>query len=82
MVHRLVRRALWRGGVELSAEGLREFFESVVPVLDERQRRLVAGGVARALGRGGPTRVCEASCLSRNTVIAGDEGTRRRGRGV
>jgi hypothetical protein len=57
--------------VEFSAEGLREFFESVVPVLDERQRRLVAGGVARALGRGGPTRVSEASGLSRNTVIAG-----------
>jgi len=55
----------------LSAEGLREFFESVVPVLDERQRRLVAGGVARALGRGGPTRVSEASGLSRNTVVAG-----------
>jgi Rhodopirellula transposase DDE domain len=57
--------------VELSAEGLREFFESVMPVLDERQRRLVAGGVARALGRGGSTRVSEASGLSRNTVIAG-----------
>ena len=57
--------------MELSAEGLREFFESVVPVLDERQRRLVAGGVARALGRGGPTRVSEASGLSRNTVVAG-----------
>jgi hypothetical protein len=36
--------------------------------LDEKQRRLLAGGVARLLGRGGPTRVAEASGMSRNTV--------------
>jgi hypothetical protein len=57
--------------VELSSEGLVEFFETVTPLLDERQRRLVAGAMARALGRGGPTRVSEASGLSRNTVISG-----------
>jgi Rhodopirellula transposase DDE domain len=57
--------------VELSPEGLRGFFEEVNPLLDERQRRLVAGAMARALGRGGPTRVAEASGLSRSTVIAG-----------
>ncbi|MCA1835749.1 MAG: hypothetical protein LC721_05240 [Actinobacteria bacterium] len=40
-------------------------------MLDERQRRLVTGGMARALGRGGPTRVGEAPGLSRSTVITG-----------
>ncbi len=57
--------------MELSHEGLQGFFEEVGSLLDERQRRLVAGAMARALGRGGPTRVAEASGLSRNTVIAG-----------
>jgi hypothetical protein len=57
--------------VELSLEGLRGFFEEVNPLLDERQRRLVAGAMARSLGRGGPTRVAEASGLSRSTVISG-----------
>lgn len=55
----------------MPVEGLRVFFEAVNPLLDERQRRLVAGAMARALGRGGQTRVAEASGLSRNTVIAG-----------
>jgi len=57
--------------VELSPEGLTEFFSAVSPLLDERQRRLVAGALAKALGRGGPTRVAEASGMSRNTVIGG-----------
>jgi Rhodopirellula transposase DDE domain len=57
--------------VELAAEDLTRFFEWVVPLLDERQRRLVAGAIAVVLGRGGPTRVTEASGLSRNTVISG-----------
>ena len=57
--------------MELSAEGLSGFFDEVAPLLDERQRRLVAGAMARSLGRGGPTRVAEASGMSRNTVLAG-----------
>jgi hypothetical protein len=57
--------------VELSSEGLHGFFEAVGPLLDERQRRLVAGAMARAFGRGGSTWVTEASGLSRNTVMAG-----------
>jgi len=57
--------------VELSPEALKEFFAAVKPLLDERQRRLVAGALAKVLGRGGPTRVAEASGLSRNTVIGG-----------
>jgi hypothetical protein len=57
--------------VELALEDLTRFFEEVMPLLDERQRRLVAGAMAAVLGRGGPTRVTEASGLSRNTVISG-----------
>jgi len=52
-------------------EGLARFFERVGPVLDERQRRVVAGGLADAFGRGGTAWVTEASGMSRNTVIDG-----------
>src|SRR5947208_16718007 len=52
--------------------------------MNELQRRVVAGAMARALGHGGKTRVAEASGLSRNTVIkaqaeveAGIEPTQR-----
>ena len=57
--------------MELVPEDLARFFEEVNPLLDERQRRLVAGAVARALGRGGTTRVAEASGMSRSTVTTG-----------
>jgi transposase len=57
--------------VEVSAEALEAFFAFVNVHLDEKQRRLVAGALARALGRGGATVVAEASGMSRNTVIAG-----------
>lgn len=46
-------------------------FGSVMPHLNEVQRRLVAGAVARSLGHGGKSRVAAASGLSRNTVIKG-----------
>jgi hypothetical protein len=54
--------------VELSGEALRAFFETVIPHLDERQRRVMAGAMAQALGRGGQSRVVEASGLSSHTV--------------
>ena len=57
--------------MDVSEESLERFFSSMVVVLDERERRLLAGAVARMLGRGGPTVVARASGLSRNTVIAG-----------
>jgi transposase len=57
--------------MELTPEALRQFFEKVVPVLDERQRRLVAGALAEAFGRGGTAWVAEGSGMSRNTVIDG-----------
>jgi hypothetical protein len=54
--------------VELSPGALSRFFESVMPHLDERQRRVVAGSMAEVLGRGGQARVVEASGLSSHTV--------------
>ena len=58
-------------GVEATEDELRVLFTSVLPHLNEVQRRLVAGSVAVALGRGGKTLVAAASGLSRNTVIRG-----------
>jgi transposase len=57
--------------VELTVEDLTTYFDHVLPFLDERQRRLAAGAMALSLGRGGPTRVSEATGMSRNTVITG-----------
>lgn len=57
--------------MEVAPEGLARFFESVLPSLDERQRRLVAGATARMLGRGNVTVVASAAGMSRNTVIGG-----------
>ena len=54
--------------MELSGEGLRQFFETVFPHLDERQRRIVGGTMAVALGRGGQARVVEASGMSSHTM--------------
>jgi transposase len=55
--------------VDASLEELSEFFEVVLPHLNELQTRVVAGAMASVLGRGGKTRVADASGLSRNTVI-------------
>jgi transposase len=55
--------------VEVSGEELERFFSTVMPHLNEVQRRVVAGAMARAIGRGGKTVVADASGLSRNTVI-------------
>jgi len=57
--------------VEISEERLEEFFSFMSPLLDERQRRLMAGALANIFGRGGPTVVARASGMSRNTVIDG-----------
>jgi len=57
--------------VELSEEGLEGFFSFMKPLLDERQRRLMAGAMARALGRGGQVAVVRASKMSSRTVFDG-----------
>jgi hypothetical protein len=53
--------------VEVSADGLARFFAQVLPHLNERQRRVVAGATAQLLGN--KSAVAEASGMSRNTVI-------------
>lgn len=55
--------------MEATGEELSQFFASVMPHLNEVQRRVVAGSMARALGHGGKSAVANASGLSRNTVI-------------
>jgi transposase len=62
--------------VEAGAEELGEFFDTVMPHLNEVQRRIVAGAMARSLGRGGKTAVAEASGMSRNTVIKAEAEVR------
>jgi hypothetical protein len=57
--------------VAVAENDLSAFFSSVSVVLDERQRRVVAGATATMLGRGGVTAVARASSMSRNTVITG-----------
>jgi hypothetical protein len=57
--------------VELSEEGLARFFSLTSPMLNERQRRLVAAAAVEVLGRGGQARVAEATGMSRNTLIGG-----------
>ena len=55
--------------MEAGRDELARFFGVVLPHLNEVQRRVVAGAMAEALGRGGKTAVAEASGMSRNTVI-------------
>jgi Rhodopirellula transposase DDE domain len=50
---------------------LAEKYAVLAPLLNERQRRLWAGTEARAVGRGGISRVAQATGLSRMTVRAG-----------
>jgi transposase len=46
-------------------------YELLAPHLTEKQRRLLAGAAARALGRGGGARMAHLTGLSRPTVYAG-----------
>ena len=55
----------------LSSEGLAQFVGKAMPLLDERQRRLVLGSLAAALGRGGITFLHEITGMSRVTLTKG-----------
>ncbi|HRX71232.1 MAG: ISAzo13 family transposase [Candidatus Competibacteraceae bacterium] len=50
---------------------VRQKFEALHPLMDERMRRWWAGSEAIALGRGGIAVVAEATGMARNTVVAG-----------
>ncbi len=56
--------------MEVPESALEEMFTTVLPFLDERQRRLLAGAQARALGHGGIGVVARAAGMSRTTVSA------------
>lgn len=55
--------------MEIAVEELQGLFEDLLPHLNERQRRLLVGSLARRLGRGGKSKVARASKMSRNTII-------------
>ncbi len=57
--------------MEVSEEELGGFFEFMFDHLDEKRRRLLAGAMARLLGRGGITVVAGATGMSRNTGTDG-----------
>ncbi len=57
--------------MEVSDETLKRFFSQTLPLLDERERRLMAAAVVEMLGRGGQAAVSRATGMSRNTLIAG-----------
>ena len=52
-------------------QALKGKFAVLGPLLDERTRRLWAAAEARSIGRGGVSRVAEATGMSRGTVRAG-----------
>ena len=52
----------------VGGDALQTMLENVLPHLDERQRRILAGATARALGRGGIAAVAEAAQMSRSTL--------------
>jgi hypothetical protein len=70
--------------VEVTEEALAVMFAVLGPQLDERQRRLLAGAQARALGRGGVAVVARVSGMSHSTVHLGireiDQGPQPAGR--
>src|SRR4029450_11036355 len=70
--------------MEVTDEALTAMFAVLSAHLDDGQRRLRAGGQARALGRGGIAAVARASGMSRSTVRIGtteiDQGPEQTGR--
>jgi DDE family transposase len=70
--------------MEVTEEALAAMFAVLSSHLDERQRRLLAGAQARALGRGGIAMVARASGMARSTVRIGateiDQGPEPTGR--
>src|SRR5690242_4679047 len=59
------------GVMEVTWEMLTAKFEAIFPHLDERQRRLLMGAEARALGRGGIRLVARAAGVREATVSLG-----------
>jgi hypothetical protein len=72
------------GAMDVTEESLTAMFAELLPHLDERQRRLLLGAQARALGHGGIRLVARAAGAGEATVPAGaaelDSGARVLGR--
>src|ERR1035437_615184 len=47
--------------------------EKVLPLLNERQRRVYLGAEAQSIGRGGTTKIAQLSSISRRTIAKGAE---------
>jgi hypothetical protein len=54
-----------------SIQAIKMRYEDLLPILDERGRRLFAAAEARALGRGGPYVVEKAIGVARSTINRG-----------
>ena len=74
------------GAVTVTGDMLAAKFEVIFPHLDERQRRLLMGAEARALGHGGIRLVARAAGVREATVSLGaaelDSGGRAAGPGA
>lgn len=57
--------------MDVVEDDLSDFFATMLPLLDERERRLLLGATAVMFGRGGQAVVTRAAEVSRNTVITG-----------
>ena len=53
------------------SEGLSEFFSRLLPLLGERESRLVGASVAHMLGHGGISTVARAAGVGRGTITRG-----------
>ncbi len=54
--------------MEISDGDLTEFFGALMPVMDERRRRLLAGAVSELIGHGGAQRVSGITGISETTI--------------
>ena len=62
---------MWYGAMDETGQVLAAKFQVIFPHLDERQRRLLMGAEARALGHGGIRLVARAAGVREATVSAG-----------
>src|SRR6266568_659378 len=70
------------GVMDVTAESLAAMFKEIGPHLDERQRRLLMGAQARALGHGGIRLVAGAAGVREATVSLGAGELARQGRKI
>lgn len=61
---------------EAEVERLRQVYETVAPLLNERQRRIWAAAEARSLGRGGIPALMAATGMGKRTTWTGTQENR------